>query len=266
MSRLEKILYELREMESPDTRGYLQQIDPRCKIVVTVLFLIAVLTVPLTSFDQLLWLFIVPIIMSTLAGINYSRVFVNSLFVLPFVVLIGIFNPFIDRQPVILADGIVVNRGWINFGTIVLRGLLSMQCVLILIESTGFIRLCDALRRMGAGRIVTTQLMMVYRYIGVLVTEAIAMKRACQSRGFGKESLPIKLWGEMVGRLLLRTVDRAERIHRAMISRGFDGTVRTKSGLVWRCRDTVFLIVSIAIIVVLSVFNISSLFYESSLY
>lgn len=260
MSRLEKILFTLREMESPGSRGFLQQIDSRCKIVVTVLFLIAVLSVPLTNVDRLIWFFAVPIVLSTMGGVSYGHVFLNSLWVLPFVVLIGIFNPFIDRQPVALGYGIVLSRGWITFGAIVLRGLLSMQAVIILLESTGFIRLCDGLRRLGVGRIITTQLMMVYRYAGVLVSEAIMMKQARQARGFGRESFPLSMWGQFVGQLLLRTVDRAERVHRAMVSRGFDGTVKVMSHVSWQVKDTVFLVGSMAVLLLLYLFNFSSLF------
>lgn len=260
MSRLEKILFTLREMEAPESRDFLQQIDSRCKIIVTVLFIIAVLSVPLIDVDRLLWFFVVPIALSTMGGISYGRVFLSSLWVLPFVGLIGIFNPFIDCQPVSLGYGIVIARGWITFVSILVRGLLSMQAVIILLGSTGFIRICDGLRRLGVGRIITTQLMMVYRYAGVLVSEAIVMKQARQARGFGRDSFPLSVWGQLVGQLLLRTVDRADRIHRAMVSRGFDGTVRVQSRLSWQGRDTFFLVGSIAVLLLLYLFNFSTLF------
>ena len=260
MSRLEKIMYILREMEAPDSRGYLQQIDSRCKIIVTVLFIVAVLSVPLTAVDRLLWFFVVPIVLSTMGGISYGHVFINSLWVLPFVVLIGVFNPFIDSQPVSLGYGIIIARGWLTFISIVVRGLVSMQAVIILLESTGFIRICDGLRKLGVGRIITTQLMMVYRYVGVLVSEVIVMKQARQARGFGRDSFPLPVWGQLVGQLLLRTFDRADRIHRAMVSRGFDGTVRVRSRLSWHIRDTFFLVGSIAVLLLLYLFNFSTLF------
>ena len=36
----------------------------------------------------------------------------------------------------------------------------------------------------------------------------------------------IRVFGSLVGQLLLRTLDRARRIHLAMLCRGFDGEVR----------------------------------------
>jgi cobalt/nickel transport system permease protein len=46
----------------------------------------------------------------------------------------------------------------------------------------------------------------------------------------------------MVGRLLLRALGRAERIHRAMVSRGFDGEVRILHDLSLRRADGLFAI------------------------
>jgi cobalt/nickel transport system permease protein len=45
----------------------------------------------------------------------------------------------------------------------------------------------------------------------------------------------------MLGVLLHRSLDRGERIHRAMLVRGFDGTIPTLGRLEWRVGDTVLL-------------------------
>jgi cobalt/nickel transport system permease protein len=36
----------------------------------------------------------------------------------------------------------------------------------------------------------------------------------------------VRVIGPLLGQLLLRTLDRAQRIHRAMLCRGFDGEIR----------------------------------------
>lgn len=51
------------------------------------------------------------------------------------------------------------------------------------------------------------------------------MLRARDARGYGRRSYPIGLWAETVGQLLLRTLDRAEHIHNAMLARGFTGRI-----------------------------------------
>lgn len=51
------------------------------------------------------------------------------------------------------------------------------------------------------------------------------MTTARDQRGGGRP-LSIRLYGMLVGRLLLRTWDRAERIYLAMCARGFTGDLR----------------------------------------
>jgi cobalt/nickel transport system permease protein len=55
----------------------------------------------------------------------------------------------------------------------------------------------------------------------------------------------LRVWAPLVGHLLLRSVDRARRIHRAMLARGFDGQLgplRVSRPLRWTWRDSVFVL------------------------
>lgn len=259
MSRLENALITLQRLESTPDGGWLRKIDPRCKLIVTIIFLIAILSVPLTDTGRLICFFAFIIIMSTIAEISYGRIFKTSLWVVPFVALIGLFNPFIDRRPELIIAGVTISRGWITFLSIIIRGLLTVQSMILLIETTGFISMCRGMNRIGVPRFLTTQLLMVYRYIAVLIAEAINMRRAREARGYGRKKFPLRMWGQMIGQLLLRTIDRAEHIHRAMISRGFDGTMPVNRPSRWLMRDTLFLIGSTAIIAVLFFINFTQM-------
>ncbi|MDD3108585.1 MAG: energy-coupling factor transporter transmembrane component T, partial [Alistipes sp.] len=100
--------------------------------------------------------------------------------------------------------------------------------------------------------VLSTQLLFVYRYLFVLLQEALSMTRARDARSFGRRSYPLRVWGVMIGQLLIRTFERAERIHRAMLSRGFDGRIRSLTiPPPWQRRDTLFLSVWGAVFVVL---------------
>lgn len=86
------------------------------------------------------------------------------------------------------------------------------------------------------------------------------MDNARRSRGYGKRSYSPRLWGIFIGQLLIRTVARAERIHRAMLSRGFDGTVALRTRLHWTMTDTLFLIISTALFTATRLTDFSYLF------
>jgi cobalt/nickel transport system permease protein len=74
----------------------------------------------------------------------------------------------------------------------------------------------------------------MYRYIFVIGEEARRLMRAreCRSAVAGESSGGAVRWrarvlGNMVGSLFLRSYERAERIYDAMISRGYDGELKS---------------------------------------
>ncbi len=86
------------------------------------------------------------------------------------------------------------------------------------------------------------QLLLIYRYLRVIVEEALSMQRARHARSLS-ERRSWSLWGTMVGQLLLRTLARAERIHRAMTARGFRGEPSAPhTPLIWHPADSLYLI------------------------
>ena len=82
---------------------------------------------------QVLLFFVFPIFTCAMGGLRYGPIFRRSLVVLPFVAFIGVFNLFYDREPVFRVGALVVTAGWISFLSIILRGLLSVQALLVLI-------------------------------------------------------------------------------------------------------------------------------------
>lgn len=130
-------------MQSP-----LHRTDARSKLLVTVVFLVTMLSVPLCRLPELLLFFVFPIVACAMGGLSYGTIFRRSLVVLPFVAFIGVFNLFYDREPVFRIGTLAVTAGWVSFLSIVLRGLLSVQALLVLIGSTGYYGLCRSMQRL----------------------------------------------------------------------------------------------------------------------
>ncbi len=256
--RLQHVLCELDAMERTARRqSPLHSLDARAKLLVSVVFLVTMLSVPLLRLSELLLFAVFPIVTAAMGGLNFGTVFRRSLIVLPFVAFIGVFNLFYDREPVFRIGMLVVTGGWISFLSIILRGLLSVQVLFILINSTGYYRLCRSMQRLGLPSVFTTQLLFVYRYLYVLIEEALAMQRARDARSFGRRSYPLKVWGTLVGQLLIRTFERAELISRAMLARGFTGRIPADGfeSPAWKMRDTVFLVAWCSVLVLLRLFH-----------
>ena len=147
MSKLEKAIYELNRMEwTAGQSSPLHALDARAKLLVTLLFLVTVLSLPLADLSSLILFIVYPILSCSMAGIRYGNIVKRSLIVLPFILFIGIFNPILDRQVVFYWGSIGITSGWISFFSILIRGLVCVQAVFILILTTGFYNLCSGMR------------------------------------------------------------------------------------------------------------------------
>ena len=128
-----------------------------------------------------------------------------------------------------------------------------------LIAVTGFNAVCMALDRLGTPRVFVVQLLFLYRYLFVLVDEAARMVRARSLRTFDGGGSGIKTYGSLVGHLLLRTMDRAQRIYMAMCCRGFDGEIRIMKTLRFGPREIGFMVGWSALFILMRIYNVATL-------
>lgn len=66
----------------------------------------------------------------------------------------------------------------------------------------------------------------------------------------------LTVFSHIIGQLLLRTLDRAKRIHQAMLCRGFDGELRVLRPLKLDLRDVVFLVGWSVLFILLRLYDI----------
>ena len=92
------------------------------------------------------------------------------------------------------------------------------------------------MERLGAPDVFATQLLFLYRYIFVLGEEAMSMTRARALRSFGGRGMGMRVYGLMLGHLLLRTYDRAQRVYLRHAQPGFRRPDPGRCGVcIWAC-------------------------------
>lgn len=256
MTRLEKTYVALIDKERRTT----YPVWGAAMLPVTLIYVVGVLSVGLNSPERLIWLGIYPVVTAEMTGIGYGRIFLKSLWLLLLLIPLGIFNPISDHTPAFKIGDVMITQGWIQYISIILRGLLSFQALLLMVDTIGFYHIFAAIRRVGCPKILIQQLLLTYRYILVVMEEAIIMQRARNARGYGRHSYPLGMWGRFVGQLLLRSISRAESIHRAMLSRGFTGVLPLGNPMKFGKTAIVRLIIWATIIILLRFMDFSSIF------
>jgi len=220
----------------------LHRLDPRAKVLTTLIFVVTVVSFGKYEISAMLPFFLYPVFLSSAGNIPPSFVARKLAIVSPFIIFVGIFNPLLDREILLALGSFEISGGWVSFASLVLRATLTLSAVMLLLATTGLNGIAAAMERLGVPRIFTVQLLFLYRYIFVLVEEALRLSRARSLRSFGRRGTELRPLASLLGHLLLRTLDRAERIHQAMLSRGFDGDVRMLRPLRFGAREALFTI------------------------
>lgn len=212
---------EWGRMDSP-----LHRLDARAKAVTTVCFIAVVMSYGRYEVSALMSFFLYPLALISLGGLPTFPLLRKVLVAAPFAVVVGMFNPWLDREPVAAVGPWLVSGGWLSFASILIRFTLTVSAALVLVASTGMYRLGAGLERLGVPGLFVTQLLFLYRYLFVVADEGSRLVRSVNVRAGGAGALSLRVYGSLVGHLLLRSMDRAERVYRAMSSRGFEGDVR----------------------------------------
>lgn len=198
-------------------------LDARVKVLVTLLFVISVVSCGRYELARLIPFFIFPAVIIALANLPVLFLARKIALICPFVLLVGIFNPIFDRAILCQIGLIGISGGWISLASLLVRSILTVGAAFILIGTTGFTAVCQALEQLGIPRSFTVQLLFLHRYIFVLADETFRASRARRLRSCGKEGTGVVSFSSLIGHLLLRTWQQATRIHSAMLARGFVG-------------------------------------------
>lgn len=227
MSKMESSWLSLRQLdEMASHKTLIHGINSCAKLLTTVAFLTVVASFGKYEISALFPMFFYPLSLVILGQLPVGLILRRVLLAVPFVLFIGIFNPLLDQVPIMQIGPYLISGGWISFISILLRFLLAVTGALILVATTGIDAIGMALLKLKIPHAFVIQLLFMYRYLYVLVEELIRTVRAHSLRSFQGNGIQYKVWGSLLGQLLLRTIDRAGRIYQAMLCRGFQGEIR----------------------------------------
>ena len=255
LNRFRELIYFERfsNLNSP-----IHQVNPLIKFIIIISFIISIsFFVHIVSY----FLLMIPIF----GIILFSRVslkhyyFRTLFFITLFAIIIAI--PFLFLTPgktlVLWTIGsvnvIITLEGVILTSSFILRIWVSLQAVMILIFTTPFANLIHAMKHMRIPRIFLLLYSLTYRYIFLFIDELLRMLRAKEARSFRKLGfrMRFKILGQVFGTLLVRSINKSERVYRAMLARGYTGDLVTKEYKTNYFYTSLFLLFSISAIIVI---------------
>ncbi|MGY1844295.1 cobalt ECF transporter T component CbiQ [Modestobacter sp. SYSU DS0875] len=207
------------------------RLEPHTKLVAVLAFaLVVVLTpvhagwAPLAYAGFLLLLLAV----AAVARVRPGRLLRGLVVEVPFV-LFAVLLPFVARGPRTDVLGLSLSEnGLAAGGSILAKATLSVLAATLLAATTDPRALLRGLERLRMPSVLVQILGFMIRYADVVGGELRRMRVARESRGFRARHLgALKVLGPAAGSLFIRSYERGERVHLAMLSRGYTGRIPT---------------------------------------
>ena len=196
------------------------------KIIAVLAFIIVSAATPITKWWAFIAYFVAIFLVSLVAKIPTPTLLKRSLIEIPFI-LFAILMPFFGtgerfevgplnlyRESLLAAAGIVV------------KGTLGVLSAVVLSTSTTARELLRGLEKLHLPKLMVQIAAFMLRYVNVISDEMERMKVARESRGFIATGLKDwKVIAIAASALFIRSYERGERVHLAMLSRGYTGVL-----------------------------------------
>ena len=261
MSKINKAILTIENLrQTAEKNQWVNRIHPLVKLFLTIFYIAIVVSMDKYQLLGTLILAVYPIFIFIVGEVSIREALRRLRIILPLVCIVGILNPFFDRRVVTyvnLGKMIPITGGVISFLSLMIKGILTVLASYLLVATTTIENICYALRKIHIPKVIVTQVLLIYRYITLLLTEVNKITQAYELRAPGQKGVAFKAWGSLAGRLLLRSMDRADEVYESMCLRGFSGEfdVDKKWYSSTRCNilisDLAFLIIWTAILVLL---------------
>jgi cobalt/nickel transport system permease protein len=217
------------------------RLDARVKFILTLAFILAVALTPLGAWPAYILLFAIVLAIEILSELGVVYVLKRAVLALPFVLAAFPIIFTTPGVPLLEIDVwnwtlVITQEGLVRLISIAFKSWISVQAAILLAASTPFPDLLVAMRAVKMPRLLVAIFGLMWRYLFVLVDEAMRLMRARAARSGhadrpglkpgGRLAWRARMAGGMAGNLFMRAFERSDRIYVAMLSRGYDGEVR----------------------------------------
>ena len=194
------------------------------KIIAVLLFILVVVSTPITYWPAFVIFLALVVAAATAGKISILTLSKRALIEVPFIFFAVLMPFFGTGERFELGPFNLYREGLLAGLSIVAKGTLGVLSAVILSTTTTAREILRGLERLRLPTIMVQIASFMLRYVNVISDEMERMKIARQSRGF--DATGVKHWkviATSAAALFIRSYERGERVHLAMLSRGFDG-------------------------------------------
>lgn len=244
----------IQPSENTSFHSFIFRLDPRVRVITS--FIFAIFVALSERFPTLGLSLIFSLLLVIAAGIVHWQTFRRFIELNAFILFLLVFlPPSVPGKPLFSFGGLAWSvEGVLKAGAIALKANSIMITFAALISTMEPIQLGLALNRLGCPDKLAHILFFAVRYLDVLHREYIRLVNAIKLRGFrsGFNRHTFRTYGYLVGMLLVKSLDRSERILEAMKCRGFRNRFYTLISFKLTRNDFLFMILFLGVILFIS--------------
>jgi cobalt/nickel transport system permease protein len=202
------------------------RLPPQCKLVAVLTFVLIVVATPRDQF----WAFgLYAVVLASVAAVARvpAPVILRRMVVeLPFLVF-ALLLPFVSHGERVQFFGLTVSEaGLLGAWNVLAKGTLGVVASILLAATTEPRTLLLGLERLHLPALMVQIMSFMFRYADVIGGEMHRMRIARESRGFqARDVRQLRVVAQSAGALFIRSYERGERVHLAMLSRGYAGSM-----------------------------------------
>lgn len=206
--------------------SFIHDLPPQIKLISALLFLLLAVSTPIRNIPAYCAYFAIIWLGLLMAKIPPLTVVKRSLIEIPFIAF-ALLMPFFGQGERVEFLGLLLFKEGIEAGTgIIAKATLGVLTAILLSASTTAREILRGLEILKLPSLLVQIATFMLRYLNVVTDEMERMRVARLSRGFQESG--IKHWrvlANSAGALFIRSYERGERVHLAMLSRGYTGSL-----------------------------------------
>ncbi len=203
--------------------------DPRFKIATLGILIVSIAL--LKTIPMALVALIVAAIVIGMSALPLHFISNGLSFILVFLVPFFFIMPFsYPGEPAFHVLGLPFAWEGLRYATLIFSKALAIVLVSFSIFGTSrFDVSMIALQKLRCPKVIVQMLLFTYRYTHVFLEEMHRMHTSMHSRGFvaGANAQTLRIYGNFIGTLLVRSFERTDRVYKAMLSKGYQGELHS---------------------------------------
>ena len=241
----------------------IHRFDPRFKIVAAAAFSIVIAVS--SRWSALIPGLFVSAALVVIGRLPIKKVCIRLMVINGFIVFLWFFLPFSFKgMPLITIGPFTATKEGVLYATLLtLRSNIILLALISLVATSSVFTLSRAMRELRVPDKIVQLFFFTYRYLHVIQLEYNRLVNTLKIRGFHPKTNmhTYKTYAYLVGMLLVKSYDRAERIRKAMLCRGFKGSFYNLSEFCVKRTDIVMMCLMLMAVAVIALLQWTTTIY-----